>query len=140
MIIKQQDRKLDTVINSIGVLKETASTIGQELQDQAVFVRKNASAIFWFDFCFFSLVEEVDTHMDRFSNRLGRAMKKTVQVIRDSKGTRTTSVSQEEDLSVCRRTVDMLYYMPICGACNSFNSGCCNVRKRHKLIYALLPA
>lgn len=69
MLMQEQDQQLDGVMHTVLNMREIATTMNAELQDQSM------------------LLDDLDEHVDRTSSRLQKAMKRMNHFIKQNEGT-----------------------------------------------------
>ncbi|RUS12788.1 hypothetical protein BC938DRAFT_478424, partial [Jimgerdemannia flammicorona] len=69
ILMREQDDQLEGISVTLVNMKETASTMHQEIDDQVI------------------LLEEMESHVDHTSDRLKKAMKKVVYILKKEEGT-----------------------------------------------------
>ena len=75
MLMQEQEQQLDGVMHTVLNMREIATTMNHELQDQSL------------------LLDDLDEHVDRTSGGLQKAMKRMNRFIKDNEGEESNHLS-----------------------------------------------
>jgi hypothetical protein len=86
MIMEQQDRQLDSVLNTVTNLRNVAHVMGEELDGQNMWVECCLIRDLAWDWHLSRLLQELESDIDRTQSHLNRATGKVKEVLRKSRG------------------------------------------------------
>jgi hypothetical protein len=93
MMLREQDRTLDTITGTLATLAQQAGLMGQEVEEhneQVISIQLNSILYFWLTILrYFRLLDDLERGVDSTDNKLSSAMLKMKKFIRKNEGTPT---------------------------------------------------